>query len=88
MNSLNVMQDQDNSMKGVCASARGGGGRFKFAVAKEHSSNGKELNALVALVVAKSMKINKRSKAKGTSELKMTMRQNILLLIPRYRRKK
>ena len=66
-------------MKGVCASARRGGGRFKFAVAKEHSSNGKELNALVALVVAKSMKINKRYKAKGTSELKMTMRQNILL---------
>ena len=75
-------------MKGVCDSTRGGGGRFKCAVAKEHASNGKELNALVALVVAKSMKINKRSKAKGTSELNMTMRQNILLLTHRYRRKK
>ena len=69
MNSFEAMQVQVKSIKGTWSSTCGGGGGVIFWGATECLADGEELNTIIALAVVKSIKMNKKSKSKGTYEL-------------------
>ena len=69
MNSFKVMQVQAKSMKVTRSSARGWGNKFKFLCVKKCLANGEELNAIVALAVAKAVKMTKENSQKDNSDL-------------------
>ena len=62
------MQAQTKSMDLTWFSAYGREGRIKIVGTKKRLSNGKELNRLVALDVAKALKMYKKSKATATDD--------------------
>ena len=64
-----TIKEQAKTTKGSWYSARLGGGHFKLTDCKNISDDGKDLNMLVSLAVAKAMKMNKKSKAKENSDL-------------------
>ena len=56
-------------MKAIWSSdCGGGGGRVKFAGTKKRSPDGKDINTLAALAMSKSLKMNKKSKAKAADD--------------------
>ena len=63
MDSCKVMQVQDKYMERAWSYACGGVNHVKFEVNKKRSDDGKEINIIVDSAVAKSTKMNNKSKA-------------------------
>ena len=63
------MLEQSKAMKSTCLTDIGSGtGRLRFQGTKKRPAKGEELNSLVANAVKSVLTINKRKKAKASSE--------------------
>ena len=68
------MQAQANYIQATWSSARGVGGHRKFTSAKKNSADIKEFRNIIASKVAKSLKVQKKSKSKPKENSNMNIK--------------